>query len=51
MARKKYTHIKILEAEIVQMREAGKSIREIDEHFSLTTEQVKELLKRYRRRE
>ena len=32
MARKKCTHIKILEAEIVQVREAGKSKREIDEH-------------------
>lgn len=51
MCRKKYTHIKALEPEIVQMRETGKSKREIAEHFGLTTEQVKELLKRYRRRE
>ena len=51
MDRRKYTHVKILEPEIVEMREAGKSNREIAEYFSLTTEQVKELLKRYRRRE
>lgn len=51
MSQRKYTHVKVLEPEIVQMREAGKSQREIAEYFELTTEQVKELLKRYRRRE
>ena len=33
------------------MREEGMCKREIAEHFNLTTEQVKELLKRYRRKE
>ena len=33
------------------MKDAGTTKREIAEHFGLTTEQVKELLKRYRRRE
>ena len=51
MSQRKYTHIKILESEIVKMKESGKTKREIAEHFGLTIEQVKELLKRYRRRE
>ena len=51
MSQRKYMHIKILEQEIVAMKEAGTTKREIAEHFGLTTEQVKELLKRYRRRE
>ena len=51
MSQRKYTHIKILESEIVKMKESGQTKREIAEHFGLTIEQVKELLKRYRRRE
>ena len=51
MSQRKYTHVKVLEPEIVEMKELGKTKREIAEHFGLTTEQVKELLKRYRRRE
>ena len=51
MSHRKYMHIKILEQEIVAMKDAGTTKREIAEHFGLTTEQVKELLKRYRRRE
>ena len=51
MSHRKYTHIKVLEHEIVEMKETGKTKREIAEHFGLTTEQVKELLKRYRCRE
>ena len=51
MSQRKYMHIKILEQEIVAMKDAGTTKREIAEHFGLTTEQVKELLKRYRRRE
>ena len=45
-----YTHIKFLETEILSMKESGKTKREIAEHYGLKTEQVKELLKRYRRR-
>lgn len=51
MSQRKYTHIKVLEPEIVKIREAGMCKRAIAEHFGLETEQVKELLKRYRRRE
>ena len=51
MSQRKYTHIKVLEPEIIEMKESGKTKREIAEHFGLTKEQVKELLKRYRRRE
>ena len=50
MSQRKYVHLKALEAEIIKMREEGMCKREIAEHFNLTTEQVKELLKRYRRR-
>ena len=41
MGKRRYTHIKFLEAEIVAMREAGKTKREIAEHYGLETEQVK----------
>ena len=51
MSKRKDTHVKVLEPEIVQMKASGKRKREIAEHFGLTIEQVKELLKRYRRRE
>lgn len=51
MSQRKYTHIKVLEPEIVEMKDSGKTKREIAEYFGLTIEQVKELLKRYRRRE
>ena len=40
-----------MESEIVAMKESGKTKREIAEYYGLKTEQVKELLKRYRRRE
>ena len=51
MSKGNYTHIIFLEPEIVAMRASGKTKREIAEHYGLKTEQVKELLKRYRRRE
>ena len=51
MAKGSYTHVKVLESEILAMKASGKTKREIAEHFGLKTEQVKELLKRYRRRE
>ena len=51
MSQKKYTHIKYLETEILEMKEMGQTKREIAEHYGLKVEQVKELLKRYRRRE
>jgi len=51
MSKGNYTRIKFLESEILAMRESGKTKREIAEHYGLKVEQVKELLKRYRRRE
>lgn len=51
MSQRKYTHVKVLKTEIVEMRESGKTKHEIAEHFGLTAEQVNELSKRYRRRE
>ena len=45
MSQRKNAHIKILEPEIVEMKETGKTKREIEAHFGLTIEQVKELLK------
>ena len=51
MSKRDYAHIKILEPEILAMKESGKTKREIAEHYGLKIEQVKELLKRYRRRE
>ena len=51
MSKGNYTHIKFLEPEILAMKSSGKTKREIAEHYGLKTEQVKELLKRYRRRE
>jgi len=51
MSKKNYTHIKFLEPEILAMKESGKTKREIAERYGLTIEQVKGLLKRYRRRE
>ena len=51
MSKRNYTHIKFLEPEILAMKSSGKTKGEIAEHYGLKTEQVKELLKRYRRRE
>ena len=50
MSKKTYTHVKFLESEILAMKESGKTKREIAEYYGLKMEQVKELLKRYRRR-
>ena len=46
-----YTHIKQYYEEMEQMHQEGHSCREIGEKFGFTKEQVKDLLKRYRRRE
>ena len=51
MCKRKYTRLKMLEPEIVEMKKANRTKREIADHFGLTKEQVKDLLKRYRRRE
>ena len=46
-----YTKLKAIEEEVVRMRVAGKTNREVAEHFGLETEQIKELLKRRNRGE
>lgn len=51
MSKRKYTNIKVHEKEIVAMKAAGKTKREIANAFGLEKEQVKGFLKRYRRRE
>lgn len=51
MEKRKYTHIQGWEAEIVAMQKAGKTHREIAEHFGLEKAQIKEFLKRYRRKQ
>ena len=51
MEKRKYTKIQVLEPEIVSMKEAGKTHREIAEHFGLERSQVKKCLKRRRDRQ
>ena len=41
MGKRKYTHIKEIEGEILQMRKEGKTRREIAEHLGLTRGQIK----------
>lgn len=48
---RKYTKIKELEREVFQMKEEGKTNREIAEHFGLQREQIKGLIKRHNRNE
>ena len=52
MSRQKYTHVQVLLPEIQAMEAAGKTKREIAEHFGLRDKNVvKQLLKRERRKE
>ena len=52
MSKRKYTRIKEIEPEIMAMREAGQTLREIAEHFGLRDKYVvKKLLTRERRKE
>lgn len=51
MSKRKYTDISAMEAEILAMRKAGKTLREIAEHLGLEKEQVKGWIKRYNRKE
>ena len=46
-----YRHVKQYEKEIKELREQGLTQREIGERFGLTREQIKEFLKRERRKE
>ena len=52
MSRQKYTHVQVLLPEIRSMEAAGKTKREIAEHFGLRDKYVvKQLLTRERRKE
>ena len=51
MQKRKYTSLKAIEAEILQMNSDGATHRSIAEAFGLEREQVKKFLKRYRKRE
>lgn len=51
MTKRKYTHIKGKEKEILELREAGYTQREIAEELGYETEQIKGFLKQHRRRE
>ena len=50
MTKRKYTHISLLEEEIIAMREVGKSRREIAEHLGLEKDQIKQWISRYNRK-
>ena len=50
MSKRKYTHIKVFEEEILKMKKAGKTKREIAEALGLEKDQIKEFLKRKRRK-
>jgi transposase len=51
MSKRKYTHISAVENEIIAMREAGKSRREIAECLGLEIQQVKGWVTRYNKRQ
>ena len=51
MSKRKYTKIQEIETEIMSMREAGQTLREIAEHFGLEKKQLKDLVTRYNRRQ
>lgn len=51
MEKRKWTDIKSIEPELLAMRAAGKTRREIAEHFGLEKEQIKNWVSRYNREE
>ena len=50
MSKRKYTHIKGIEMQIVSMREAGMTRQEIANELGLEKEQIKNWIARYNRR-
>jgi len=50
MSKRKYTHIKSRELQIISMRKAGMTRQEIADELGLTKEQIKGWIKRYNRR-
>ena len=51
MGKRKYTHVEEYESEILQMREEGKTRREIAEHLGLTKRQIETWVTRYNRKQ
>ena len=51
MSKRKFTHVERYESEILQMREEGKTRREIAEHLGMTKEQIKNWINRYNRKQ
>ncbi len=51
MSKRKFTHVGRYESEILQMREEGKTRREIAEHLGMTKEQIKNWINRYNRKQ
>ena len=51
MGKRKYTHVEEYEPVILQMREEGKTRREIAESLGLEKEQIKGWLNRYNRKQ
>ena len=50
MSRRKYTHIKEIETQIISMREAGMTRQEIADELGLEKAQIKNWVARYNRR-
>ena len=50
MSKRKYTHIKAMEPQIIIMRKAGMTRQEIADELGLTKEQIKDWVKRYNHR-
>jgi len=48
--KKNYTHIKIHERKIIELREAGRTRQEIADELGLTKDQIKGWIKRYNKR-
>ena len=51
MSKRKYTKLEAIEAVIIAMRAAGKTRREIAEHFGLEDKQIKGWVSRYNRKQ
>ena len=51
MSKRKYTHIKAIEEQIVSMREAGMTRQEIADELGLEKEQIKNWVARHNRRQ
>ena len=51
MGKRKYTKMEWMEPEILTMREAGRTVREIAEHFGLEKRQVECWINRYNRKQ